>query len=295
MAKNAKISISLVFFFGITFIQAQGLVVQRTCQIKHQQLYYYRVNNRNLQTLSEDSWALGTGHFSESTSRSVASEEFIDTETVTSDSVKTITRYRYCIGLGYCSGLADRGVLSRLLSAGEIDPLNGCYLNNQIHINFSFLINEMLFAKVLGSYIWATIGETGSLQRSSNGHFWPGNNDWEFTGQACGFCLGRFLTQNEVTFVEAGLEYYLWSGSCIGYEVVADTFIPDSISSVGNGLCVRFGVGVNKRILGNLMCNLNLIGRYSVGKEKSLEDVVTPIVFHLTGIYVELGVKYVFR
>ncbi|RKX70306.1 hypothetical protein DRP53_05395 [candidate division WOR-3 bacterium] len=217
-------------------------------------------------------------------------------------SLKDTTRKEYypkfSIGIGYSPGIAYRGVLSRLLESGEMDPFYKYYWNNQAHVDLTIPISVASFVKLSVSYIWARIDKTGTLFRPPDGHFCAGENRWEFSSRSFAISLGHYLERNEGIQIEAGIEYYVWDGQ--DHEIKAYTFEPVKIKIWGNGICGLVNAGINKAITKWLIWNMNLSLRFSKGTEKGYSsseavEKLTPIEFHLTGTYINFGVKYVFK
>jgi len=202
---------------------------------------------------------------------------------------------KFSIGIGYSPGIAYRGVLSRLLESGEMDPFHQFYWNNQVHLNLSIPVTTVFFTKLSGSYIWAKIGKTGALNRAPEGYFWPDTNSWKFNAYSCGISIGSLLKQNSM--VEVGIEYYGWEGECKGHQIYADTFKAMTSLSLGKGFCGIVGIGIDMPVLNSFFINTKLIVRWSKGSESYSSSEIggdfTPVVLHLTGVYIDIGIEYV--
>ncbi len=202
---------------------------------------------------------------------------------------------KFSIGISYSPGIAYRGVLSRLLESGEMDPFHQFYWNNQTHVDLSIPIGTASFVKLSGAYIWAKIEKTGTLFTPLDGHFCAGENRWEFRSRSFAISLGHYLKDIQI---EAEIGYYVWDGQ--DHEIKAYTFEPVKIKDWGNGIYGSVSMGINKVITDCLIWNINLSVRYSKGSEggySSSEAVerLTPIEFHLTGFYIDFGAKYIFK
>ena len=287
-----RVFIGLVVLFGVGFMPAEGLDSLEINLLK-QKIFY----------ASDDLWIppglydepSGTGCCLFSFGAGLVGHEIYK-------SFKDTTRKEYnpklSIGIGYSPGIAYRGVLSRLLESGEMDPFHQFYWNNQVHLDLSLPVTTIFFTKLSGSYIWARIEKTGTLFRPFDGHFCAGENKWEFRSSSFAISLGHYLKQNKAIQIEAGIEYYVWDGQ--DREIKAYTFEPVKIKNWGNGICGLVSMGFNKAITNRLIWNMGLSVRYSKGSQRGYSsseavEQLTPIVFHLTGFYIEFGIKYLFK
>ncbi|MEO0137396.1 MAG: hypothetical protein ABIL40_02325 [candidate division WOR-3 bacterium] len=294
-----KISVCIIILINLIFAEEikSDSSLNLLNSLKRQKLFYSSTSENWIPpSLPSESGCIGVGCCLMPLSGFLIMKEAFKKE-APPESLRQSPQPKFSIGISYSPGIAYAGMLGRSLETGEMDPFHDLYFNNTLEIDCKYYLNSYWGLSLCGGYMWTHLEERGiwliapEHWKSGNSFVW---DIWNYYG------VCRLLHNFLHVSISEGLEYYFSTGKDYEEWIRADTIKTFIGTTHNKGLGCIVSVGFEKPIFSKVSWNSYFVLRYggarSYKQETEQEDVVwwKPVDFTFTGIYVKIGINYVF-